>query len=224
MHLTLKSAEDIPAALDKLQGRELLVEAWVPFVKELAVMVLRGRDGEILTYPVVETVQENHICRIVRAPAPLDAATAAQAESVARQAVTAIDGVGVFGVELFLLEDGSVIYNEIAPRPHNSGHYTIEACVTSQFENHIRVVLGWPLGDPSLVKPAAVMVNVLGRYQGDAPIDAAQLALQVPGAHLHIYSKRAVRVGRKMGHVTVLADDIATAEAAAQHAADLVKL
>jgi len=223
---TLHGPEDVEAAFMQLQGAKgaLLVEGWVPFVRELAVMVLRGRDGETRTYPVVETVQRDHICHVVRAPAAISDGVRDQARQIVLKAVEAIDGVGVFGVELFELQDGRVLYNEIAPRPHNSGHYTIEGCVTSQFENHIRAVLGWPLGSTELVRSAAVMVNVLGTFQGDAPADAAAPALAMPDAHVHIYAKRDVRPGRKMGHVTALADTVDVAEAIAHQAADLVKL
>src|SRR5690606_6797962 len=130
----LHSADDLPAAWEKLgadRGRALLAEAFVPFVRELAVMVVRGRDGQTVCYPVVETVQRQHICHVVRAPAPVSDAAARQASALAQAAVAAVDGVGVFGVELFEMADGSVLYNEIAPRPHNSGHYTIEGCATS---------------------------------------------------------------------------------------------
>jgi 5-(carboxyamino)imidazole ribonucleotide synthase len=224
---TLHSTDDISAAWDKLgveQGRELLVEGFVPFVRELAVMVLRGRDGEIRTYPVVETVQQNHICHVVRAPAAISGAVKQRAIDIATQAVETVAGVGVFGVELFELEDGTVLYNEMAPRPHNSGHYTIEACETSQFENHIRAVLGWPLGSTAMVKPAAVMVNTLGSTQGTAAADAAREALGMAGAHIHIYAKRDVRPGRKMGHVTALGTTLEEAEATARQAATLVNL
>lgn len=220
----IRSAADLPAAWDKLGARSLMVEAFVPFVRELAVMVVCGHDGEMRNYPVVETIQQNHICHIVRAPASIPADTAARAAEIACQAVAAINGVGIFGVELFELPDGSVIYNEIAPRPHNSGHYTIEACVTSQFENHIRAVLGWPLGSTDLITPAAVMVNLLGKRNGATNPDGIRAALKIPGAHLHLYGKRDVRVGRKMGHITALGATLAEAEAAAQHAADLVEL
>jgi 5-(carboxyamino)imidazole ribonucleotide synthase len=217
---TLKSAADVGPALDRFADRDLLVEAFVPFRRELAVMVLRGRDGRQATYPVVETVQKDHICHVVRAPIT----GGDDALKIAQSAVTAIDGVGVFGVELFERDDGTLLYNEIAPRPHNSGHYTIEACVTSQFENHIRAVMGWPLGETAMVKPCAVMVNVLGGEPGPAPGDAVAPALQVPSAHLHIYAKREIRTGRKMGHVTVLGETLEQAEAHARQAADLVKL
>lgn len=223
---TLNSPADIEPAWDRLTrgGRKLLVEAFVPFERELAVMVVRGHNDAMQVYPVVETVQQNHICHIVRAPAPIDPGSAARAAQLACGAVEAVAGVGVFGVELFLLADGQILYNEMAPRPHNSGHYTIEACTTSQFENHLRAIYGWPLGDPSLRAPAAVMVNILGRRQGPARSDAFAAALTVPGAHLHLYGKREVRSGRKMGHITVLGADLASTETAARRAAEQVEL
>lgn len=221
---TIRSATDISFALNKLSNRTCYIESFVPFVRELAVMVLRGRDGEIRVYPVVETVQHNHICHIVRAPAAVEPEIAKRAQSVAIKAVEAVNGVGVFGVELFLLENNEIVYNEIAPRPHNSGHYTIEGCVTSQFENHIRAVLGWPLGSTDLVAPAAVMVNILGKRDGLVRPDGVKAALNVPGAHVHIYGKGESRIGRKMGHVTVLGDSLEQVEHLARQAADLVDI
>ena len=223
---TLHEPEDIAHACAQLgwPERALLVEAWAPFTRELAVMVARGREGACVVYPVVETVQQHHICHIVRAPAEGDAAMLDRAAAIARQAVETIDGVGVFGVELFELADGSMLYNEIAPRPHNSGHYTIEGCVTSQFENHLRAVLGLPLGSAAMVAPAAVMVNLLGKRTGPARADGLAQALAVPGAHVHIYGKLASRIGRKMGHVTALGATVAEAEAAARAAAAAIVL
>ncbi|MCU0499934.1 MAG: 5-(carboxyamino)imidazole ribonucleotide synthase, partial [Anaerolineae bacterium] len=223
---TLHHADDLPTAWAKLADRPpgVMVEQFVPFIAELAVIVLRSRDGEIRTYPVVETVQQNHICHVVRAPATLSPETLQSALTLARQAVELLDGVGVFGVELFLLADGRVLLNEIAPRPHNSGHYTIEACITSQFENHLRAVLGLPLGSTELRAPAAVMVNLLGARNG--PIDpwGIRAALATPGVHLHLYGKREVRVGRKMGHITVLGESVDAAEAIARKAATEITL
>ncbi len=223
---TLRGPEEIVPALERLgwPERGLLVERWVPFERELAVMVARGQGGECAVYPVVETVQRNHICHVVRAPASVAGEVAARAASVARHAVEAIGGIGVFGVELFLTAEGDVIYNEIAPRPHNSGHYTIEGCHTSQFENHLRAVLGLPLGDTSLVAPAAVMVNLLGMRTGPARAEGLATALAVPGAHIHVYGKTASRVGRKMGHVTALGDTLAQAEERARRAAEAIVL
>ncbi len=223
---TLHTPDDIPAAWARLatNNRQLMAESFVPFAKELAVMVVRGHDGETRTYPVVETVQRNHICHIVRAPAPIAESIATRAQTLAHRAVQAIDGIGIFGIEFFLLADGTLLVNEVAPRPHNSGHYSIEGCVTSQFENHLRAVLNWPLGPTDLRTPAVVMINVLGQRNGEARGDGLDEALAVPGAHLHIYGKRQVRVGRKMGHVTALGHTLEESEALAQRAADLIRL
>ena len=223
---TLRGDEDIAAAWQQLQGGpgRLLVEAYVPFVRELAMMVVRGRDGSTATYPLVETVQEHHICRVVRAPAAVSEATAERARELAVAAVNAVEGVGIFGVELFELAGGRVLLNEMAPRPHNSGHYSIEGCVTSQFENHLRAILGWPLGATALRAPAAVMVNLLGHRNGPITADVLRDALAREGVHVHLYGKRESRRGRKMGHVTVLGASVAEAEAAAQQAAALITL
>jgi 5-(carboxyamino)imidazole ribonucleotide synthase len=224
---TIRTADDIRSAWEKLDKREtrgLMIEAFVPFVRELAVMVLRGRDGETRAYPVVETIQQNHICHIVRAPAAISEQTAQITSQLAIRAVELIDGVGVFGVELFELAHGTVLLNEIAPRPHNSGHYSIEGCVTSQFENHLRAVLGWPLGDTLLQFPAVVMVNLLGTRSGEVNPQGIHEALKVSGAHVHLYGKREVRSGRKMGHITVCGDTLDSAESQALSASELVRL
>lgn len=201
---TIEDASSIAEAWEKLGGgkNELYVEAFCPFERELAIMIVRGRDGGVATYPLVETVQRNHICHTVTAPAALPAKERAEAERIARAAVETIKGVGAFGVELFLGKDQRVLVNELAPRVHNSGHYTIEACRTSQFENHVRAVLGWPLGSPEMIVPGAVMINLLGAGLGDGtPLDLKN-ALAVDGAHVHVYGKAAARFERKMGHVT----------------------
>lgn len=225
---TVRGPEEVDAAWARLgaPGRALYAEVFVPFRRELAVMVARSPSGAVATYPVVETVQaeDAHICRLVRAPAPAEAETAARAAAVARRAVEAVGAVGVVGVELFETDDGAILYNEMAPRPHNSGHYTIEGCVTSQFENHLRAVLDLPLGRTDLVAPAAVMVNVLGRSDGPAEPRGLADALATPGAHVHLYGKRRSRPGRKMGHVTALGPDLATAEATASRAAEAIRL
>lgn len=204
-------------------GEGVLVEEMVPFERELAAMVARRPAGEEAVYPVVATVQRNHVCHTVVAPAPIAPGAAARAAEIARAAAAAADGLGVTGVEMFLLAGGAVLVNELAPRPHNSGHYTIEACETSQFENHLRGVLDLPLGDVSMRAPAAAMVNLLGSAAGPARPERAG-ALAVPGAHLHLYDKAEVRPGRKMGHVTALGPDGETALAAARRAAELVGL
>ena len=209
----VRSEADIEAAMEALGGGSMLyAEKWVPFAKELAVMVARSTDGSVVAHPVVETVQRNNVCHIVTTegitPTERDATSA-----IAMQAISSLDGAGIYGVELFLLEDGSVLLNEIAPRPHNSGHYTIEACVTCQFEQHLRAVLGLPLGDPSLKVGCAAMVNILGDLagaEGEArAVGQLTAALSIAGASGHWYGKAGCRPGRKMGHITVVADDAA---------------
>jgi 5-(carboxyamino)imidazole ribonucleotide synthase len=222
---TLRSPADIEPALERLRwpDRTLFVEQYVNFRRELAVLVARRADGEAVVYPVVETIQRDHICHIVRAPAPVDQAVASRALEVAVAAVEAINGVGITAVELFETGDGRIVINEMAPRPHNSGHYSIDACVTSQFENHARAVLGLPLGAADLRSPA-VMVNLLGERNGATEPSGIERALSLPDTHVHLYGKRDVRRGRKMGHVTTLAADLATAESRALEAARAIRL
>ena len=202
---------------------ELFAEAFVPFVGELAVMVARDRSGLVAAYPVVETIQRDHICHEVIAPARILDAVAERARELAVAAVEAVDAVGVVGVELFWLSDGTVLLNELAPRPHNSGHYTIEACETSQFANHLRAVAGLPLGPVGLVAPAAAMVNLLGTRAALANPGGIPEATAGPRTFLHLYGKRDVRPGRKMGHVTALGDTPEAALATARQAASLIR-
>jgi len=186
----------------------LMVEAFMDFERELAVQVARCPDGEQMVYPVAHTVQRNHRCHAVIVPAEMDPSVSDEAQRVAQTAVDAVDGVGLTAVELFEMPDGDVLINELAPRPHNTGHYSIEGSYTSQFENHVRAILGWPLGRTDLRAPVAVMVNVLGRREGTPPqVRGLQDALAVPGATVHVYGKPDVRPNRKMGHVTVTGAD-----------------
>jgi 5-(carboxyamino)imidazole ribonucleotide synthase len=204
-------------------GEGVLAEGFVSFDRELAVMVARAPSGARAAYPVVETVQRNHVCHEVVAPAPIIAEARDRAAEVALAAADAAEGLGVTGVEMFLVAGGGVLVNELAPRPHNSGHYSIEACETSQFENHLRGVLDLPLGDVSMRAPAAAMVNLLGSRTGPARPDVPA-ALAVEGAHLHLYDKAEVRPGRKMGHVTALGPNPAAALERARRAAAAVGL
>ncbi|KJE92928.1 phosphoribosylaminoimidazole carboxylase [Capsaspora owczarzaki ATCC 30864] len=207
----VKSEQDIDAAIASLSGAAaggLYAEKWVPFTRELAVMVARGLDGKVVSYPAVETFQRNSICHTVVAPAQISGEILARAAAVAEAAIATFDGAGIFGVELFLLADGTVLLNEIAPRPHNSGHYTIEACHTSQFEQHIRAVMGLPLGSPAMRVGASVMVNVLGSGSSDQDFDntwaLCSSSLSLPSStSIHWYGKEGVRNGRKVGHVTI---------------------
>jgi len=220
-NFTLNSETDIPAGWQALGGgrNDLMVEAFFPFVKELAVIVTRGRDGTTAVYPVVETIQRNHICHLVKAPAPVADDLARGAAALARKAVESVGGVGSFGVEMFLSATGEIVINELAPRVHNSGHYTIEACDCSQFENHVRAVLGWPLGNPRMVAPAAVMVNLLGREKASGQPRGLEKALRLSGVRVHVYGKMASGPGRKMGHVTVLGNSVENAQVIAERAA-----
>ncbi|XP_024927044.2 phosphoribosylaminoimidazole carboxylase, chloroplastic isoform X2 [Ziziphus jujuba] len=209
-----KSEEELSSVITVLGGFDhgLYVEKWAPFVKELAVIVARGRDNSILCYPVVETIHKENICHVVKAPANVSSKIQKMATEVACKAVSSLEGAGVFAVELFLTEDGQILLNEVAPRPHNSGHHTIESCYTSQFEQHLRAVVGLPLGDPSMKTPAAIMYNLLGEDEGDRGFDLAhQLigrALCVPGATVHWYDKPEMRKQRKMGHITIVGPSI----------------
>lgn len=224
---TVAGPSDVAASVELLTGAsgrragdlDLYVEEFVRFAGEIAVMVTRGRDGSIAAYPVVDTFQQNHICHEVVAPARFSAEVAERARRLAIQAVEAVDAVGVVGVEMFWLADGTVLLNELAPRPHNSGHYTIEGCRTSQFANHLRAVLGWPLGPVDLVAPGAAMVNLLGTRSALANPGGVEEARSIDRAYLHLYGKRDVRPGRKMGHVTALGDSPEDALATARRAA-----
>ena len=214
----VRSPADIPAAFARLGGERLYVEAFVPFVKELAVMVARDQHGNMATYPVVETIHHNNICHTVICPAAVDANITTAATELAQRIVREWQGVGMFGVELFLTADGALAVNEVAPRVHNSGHYTTEACITSQFEQHIRIVTGLPLGDTSLKMPAAVMMNILGQRSMPAQTDFLAQALQCDGVSVHWYGKAEERLERKMGHLTAVADHVETAFQRAQAA------
>jgi len=184
----------------------LLAEALVPLVREVAVLVARNPSGHAVAWPLIETVQVSGILRELVVPAPLAPDRSDQARSMGLRIAEAIDLAGVMAVELFDTGD-ELLINELACRPHNSGHWTIEGAVTSQFANHLRAVLDWPLGETAALAPAVVTVNVLGRADGTAPEEGLTRALAVPGAGVHLYGKTA-RPGRKLGHVTVVGDDV----------------
>lgn len=201
--------------LGGIEGHDILAEAFVDFTNELAVQVARNETGHVV-YPCCETVQENHICVAVLSPAPVEEQYQKLAQEYAVKAMEAIDAKGIFAFEFFLTKSGEVLLNESAPRPHNSGHYTIEGCVTSQFENHVRAVMGLPLGSTELVKPAAAMINLLGTHNRAAQTDNAIAAIAEPNGHLHVYGKVQSKVGRKMAHYTLLGEDLNTTYEKAQ--------
>jgi 5-(carboxyamino)imidazole ribonucleotide synthase len=184
-------------------GLQWIVEEWIGFEKELSVVVARAGDGEFRTYPVSENTHENGILITSRVPARIPATLAAAACILAVSVIEALDGIGVFCVELFLAQ-GRFLINEVAPRPHNSGHYTLDACTVSQFEQQVRALCGLPLGEIRLLSPA-VMVNLIGEAFTHAMTGAAlHTVTAAPGSVLHVYGKREVRPGRKMGHITIL--------------------
>lgn len=196
------AAEVVEHARDA--GLRLFAEPRLDLDRELAVLVVRRPGGQLVSYPVTETIQVDGICHEVLAPARLDPGLAEEATRIARHVAETIGVVGTLAVELFVV-DGAVLLNELAARPHNSGHLTIEGAATSQFENHLRAVADLPLGATDLRAPAIAMVNVIGTEQTGDPTDRLAEALAVPGAHVHLYDKEA-RPGRKIGHVTVVGD------------------
>ncbi|MBI2621750.1 MAG: 5-(carboxyamino)imidazole ribonucleotide synthase [Candidatus Levybacteria bacterium] len=224
----ISSEKDIDNGLKKLKGRSLYIERFIDFKKELAVMVARSIKGEVKVYPVVETIHKDSICDTVIAPAKISPLARKRAQVLATKTIKLLKGAGVFGFEMFLIPSTSVrpasqrgeqtqdkssgqakvLINEIAPRVHNSGHYTIEASVTSQFEQHIRAITGLPLGSTDMLVKSAVMKNILGTREGIGFPQGLERALRIPGVSYHLYGKRDGRVGRKMGHLTVVGDSV----------------
>lgn len=194
----VESREALAAAVAELGGADLILEALVPFALEVSAIVVRGTDGTVAVYDIGENSHANHILKETRVPARVGAATAAAAATLGRRIADALDYVGVLGVELFVVRDDKgerLVVNEIAPRVHNSGHWTEDGAVTSQFENHVRAIAGWPIGSVATVAPT-VMENLIG---GEA--DAWATISADPRARLHLYGKAESRPGRKMGHV-----------------------
>lgn len=212
--------EQLPG-LAAVLAKGLLLEPKLPLDRELAVVVARSTCGETIAFPVAETVQRDSMCREILVPAPVQASLAREAEELAVAIVEATDSCGVVAVEMFVV-DGELLINELALRPHNSGHFTIEGTETSQFEQHIRAVLGWPLGSTAMVSPAVVTVNVVGPDDGSNPLERLSEAAGVEGAHLHLYGKES-RPGRKLGHVTVRGDDLDSARATALRAVEILE-
>ena len=184
---------------------QFLVEEFVPFTKELAIIAARSVNGEIVIYPTVETLQKEQVCRWVIAPATITKEQSSEIAAIAHKLLNSLQYVGVFGIELFLTADGKILINEIEPRTHNSGHFSLDACETSQFEQHLRAVCGLPLTNAALHCNSAVMVNLLGYESShcDYQEQRQQLAA-IPQSTVHWYGKTEARPGRKLGHITVL--------------------
>jgi 5-(carboxyamino)imidazole ribonucleotide synthase len=223
---TLDEAERVIAEA-AARGVELIAEEFVPFVRELSAQVARSPHGQAVAYPVVETVQRDGICREVYAPAPgLPDSVAAEAQRIALEIAKQLDVTGMLAVELFETRTpaphGGLLVNELAMRPHNSGHWTIDGAVTSQFENHLRAVLDWPLGSPTAHAPVTVMANVLGLDLPEVHPAYLHCMARDPGLKIHLYGK-AVKPGRKIGHVTAAGRDLADCVERARHAAAFLR-
>lgn len=200
----IKSEADWQRTIERLPPEQWLIEEFVPFERELAVMGARSISGAVVVYPVVETQQENQVCRRVIVTAELPTAVTQQVETIAQTLLDRLDYVGVMGIEFFLTQDGRVLVNETAPRTHNSGHYSLDVCETSQFEQQLRAVCGLPLGSAALTAAGAVMVNLLGYEVAESDYaEKRQQLSQLPHASVYWYGKNQSRPGRKLGHVTV---------------------
>ncbi|AOT69895.1 5-(carboxyamino)imidazole ribonucleotide synthase [Geosporobacter ferrireducens] len=223
----VRGPQDLESAYRSLGAGKmpLMAEAFVAFDKEISVLACRGISGEIAVYPVGENFHQDNILIETRVPAALPAAVTQKVLELAQLVMEVFEGVGMFCVEMFVTENGSILINEVAPRPHNSGHYSIEGCVTSQFEQHIRAILGLPLGDTTLIRPT-VMRNLLGEegYAGKISVAGVYEALALPGVKLHIYGKRETKPKRKMGHITVTAAAMEEAVRIIEAAAEQIKI
>lgn len=200
----ITSKNKVHDAFDYFVGRECMLEKFVPFTKEISIMVARNPKGQIESFPVAENIHKNNILDTTIVPARISHEMELKAKKVAEKTMAVLHGSGIFGIEMFVTNNGDVLVNEIAPRPHNSGHYANEACSVSQFEQHLRAVLDLPLSRPELLSPA-VMVNILGVEDSNGPyaIKGLTRLMNVPGVRLYIYGKKTSKPQRKLGHITV---------------------
>jgi 5-(carboxyamino)imidazole ribonucleotide synthase len=201
--LVIKSQADINEADELLEHGPCVLEKWMPFTKEVSVIVSRNQRGETAIFPVAENIHVRNILHQTIVPARIGGVARDNALKAALQLVESLGMVGTLAVEMFVMEDESIFINELAPRPHNSGHYSIDACETSQFEQHIRAICNWRLGSTELLKPA-VMVNILGEHQAALLENISALS----NWKIHLYGKKEAKLGRKMGHVTLLRDTV----------------
>ena len=202
----INTESDVEKAWQALEGEACVLEQRMPLDIEVSVVLARSTEGEVVTYPVSENIHESGILDISVVPARIDKDLGIKIINMAKEIATALDYIGIMAVEFFI-SDGKILVNEIAPRPHNSGHYTLDACITDQFEQQVRAVCGLPLGNTTLLSPV-VMINMLGDIWHDGKAPQWQKLLDHPNVKLHLYGKREARPGRKMGHFTVLSPDI----------------
>jgi len=222
----IMNEQDLSAGFETLQGniRPLMVEEFVDFEMEFSVIATRGIDGEKAVYPVSINVHTNNICDTTVVPSGLPVTVQNKIRTVAEQVMDVFSGVGTFGIEMYLEKNGEVSVNEVAPRPHNSGHYTIEGCRVNQFENHIRAIIGLPLGETTLLHNAVIMRNLLGQENGKTVVLGLEDAYKLPGVNVHNYGKPESRKGRKMGHYTVTANSIEQAWEIDKQASQIIKI
>lgn len=213
--------------MGKLFDAPSVIENKIPFAKELSVIVVRNLRGETAVYPTVECEfnPEANLVEFLFSPAEIDDSTEAKAQKLAISVAEKLNFVGILAVEMFLTNDNELLVNEIAPRPHNSGHQTIEGNQTSQFEQHMRSVLNWPLGSTQITQPA-VMINLLGEkgFEGSAVYEGLNEAISLPGVHIHLYGKELTKPFRKMGHVTITATSLETAKLRARQVKNILKV
>jgi len=204
----IDNEDDIDEAIITLGKRgKLMCERFIPFEKEIAVQAVRSVKGDFKIYSTVETIQENHICTTVLASKTRFSNLQEKVKTIAENILNELDYVGVMGIEMFLMGE-NIIVNELAPRVHNSGHYTIEGCHTSQFENHIRAVSGLTIGETSLKEDSSVMINILGKFDGNYNLEFLKDMNLKNNSYLHLYGKNENRTGRKMGHITLTGDNL----------------
>lgn len=219
-----KTADELARFMEGRDPADVYHEELVEIDRELAINAVRSRHGQIVFYPVCDMAMTgDNKLDMLTVPARLDPHAAEQARHIARTIVIAFGDAGNFGVELFLTKDGRILFNEVAPRPHNSGHYTIEACRTSQFENHVRAVLGLPLGEATLFQPA-VTVNLIGESAGEPVLEGLAEALALPGVSIHWYGKKQSRPGRKLGHATIVRPSVDEAIATAREFREVFRI
>lgn len=221
----IKSREQIIQGFDFFENREKFVEKFIDFKKEISVMVARNQDGQVESFPVVENIHLNNILLKTLAPANISKQIKSKAKMIAEETMNCLKGSGIFGIEMFVTKNDDVLVNEIAPRPHNSGHYTIESCSISQFEQHIRAVLNLPLMKPEMIRPA-VMVNILGpeNFSGIYEISGIKNLFSIPEVRLHLYGKQISSPRRKLGHITATGLTLTEANNRAEKAINSIEI
>lgn len=220
----IRSPRDVERGIRYFGRRRCMIEKFIHFSKEVSVMVARNTSGQIVSFPLVQNIHTNGILDTTIVPAGVNGNVESNAKSIAEKVVKSLKGVGIFGIEMFL-DDNKLIINEIAPRPHNSGHYSIEACSVSQFELHIRAILGLPLVKPRLMSPV-VMMNILGipNYSGKYSFKGIDKALAISGLKVHFYGKMITKPQRKLGHFTITAENIEEALSSARRVRNLLRV